>query len=181
MNKVVKIILIAVAGILLILLIAVLYVVNFVPNIKVETVKVETSAARIERGKYLANHVTVCMDCHSTRDWSRFSGPIMQGALGAGGELFDRKYGMPGSYYSKNITPYSLGEWSDGELYRAITSGIDRKGKIMFPVMPYPYYAHLDREDVYSIIAYIRSLKPVKSEIPESKSDFPMNIILHFS
>ena len=103
----------------------------------------------------------------------------MQGPLGAGGEVFDQKYGFPGSYISKNITPYNLKDWTDGEIYRVITSGIQKNGKIMFPVMPYTYYSHLDREDVLSIIAYIRSLEPVKSEIPTSKTDFPMNIILH--
>ena len=179
MRKVIKFSLIGVAVIIFIVLVGILYIVNFLPNIKVEELKVETTNARIERGKYLANHVTVCMDCHSSRDWSRFSGPIMPGPLGGGGELFDQKYGFPGSYISKNITPYNLKDWSDGELFRVITSGIQKTGKIMFPVMPYTYYAHLDREDVYSIIAYLRTLEPVKSEIPASKTDFPMNIIMH--
>jgi mono/diheme cytochrome c family protein len=179
MRKILKIALIGIAGLILLSFAGILYVVNFLPGIKVEEIKVEVTNARIERGKYLANHVTVCMDCHSTRDWSRFSGPLMQGPLGGGGELFDQKYGFPGSFISKNITPYNLKEWSDGELYRAITSGIQKNGKILFPVMPYTYYAHLDREDVFSIIVYLRSLESVKSEIAVSKTDFPMNIILH--
>jgi hypothetical protein len=37
----------------------------------------------------------------------------------------------------------------------------------------------MDREDVYSIIAYIRTLEPVKNVVPESKADFPFNILIH--
>lgn len=48
----------------------------------------------LERGSYLANHVTVCMDCHSGRDWSKFSGPLIPGTLGQGGEIFDQKLGF---------------------------------------------------------------------------------------
>ncbi len=32
--------------------------------------------------------------------------------------------------------------------------------------MPYPYYGRMDKEDIYSIIAYIRTLKPIANEVP---------------
>ncbi|HNY55915.1 MAG TPA: cytochrome C, partial [Chitinophagales bacterium] len=48
-----------------------------------------------------------------------------------------------------------------------------------FPVMPYPYYAHMDKEDIIAIIAYIRTLKPIKNEVPVSEPEFPMNFILN--
>ena len=179
MNKLVRISLIGIAGIMLILVVAVLYIINFLPDIKVKNIRIESTTAQIERGRYLANHVTVCMDCHSTRDWTRYSGPLNMGVLGAGGEIFDHKFGFPGTFVSKNITPYKLGEWSDGEIYRAITSGVEKNGNILFPVMPYTYYAHLSDEDVNAIIAYIRTLPAEKSDIPVSKTDFPMNIIKH--
>lgn len=31
-------------------------------------ISIEYTPERIERGRYLAHSVTVCMDCHSTRD-----------------------------------------------------------------------------------------------------------------
>jgi mono/diheme cytochrome c family protein len=49
----------------------------------------------------------------------------------------------------------------------------------MFPVMPYPYYGKMDQEDIYSLIAYLRSLEPIQNEVPQSVSDFPMNFILN--
>jgi hypothetical protein len=62
------------------------------------------------------------MDCHSTRDWSKFSGPLVEGTLGQGGERFDQTVGMPGVVYSKNITPARIGDYTDGELFRLITT-----------------------------------------------------------
>jgi mono/diheme cytochrome c family protein len=87
--------------------------------------------------------------------------------------------GFPGDFYAANITPFHLKDWSDGELFRAITSGVSRDGRALFPVMPYPNYGKMDREDVYSIIAYIRNLSPVEHTPPASKSNFPMSVIIN--
>lgn len=144
-----------------------------------EDIKVELSAERVERGRYLANSVCVCMDCHSTRDWSKFSGPLEEGTLGKGGEVFDRKFGFPGKFYSKNLTPDGIGDWTDGELLRAIASGVSRDGKALFPIMPHASYGRMQKEDLLSIIAYLRSLKPIKNEVPESEVDFPMSFIIN--
>lgn len=78
--------------------------------------------------------------------------------LGAGGEKFDRTMNFPGEFYSKNITPFALKKWTDGGIYRAITSGVSKDGHPFFPVMPYPNYNQMATEDVYSLIAYLRSL-----------------------
>ena len=141
--------------------------------------KVELTPEHIARGEYLANHVTVCIDCHSTRDWSKFSGPPTPGTLGKGGDIFDQKFGFPGVYYAKNITPEGISRYTDGELFRTITTGVSKEGKALFPVMPFHYYGQMDEEDIKSIIAYIRTLKPIASNVPESKSDFPMNFIIN--
>lgn len=141
--------------------------------------KVDMSPEKVERGRYLANHVAVCIDCHSARDWSRFSGPLVEGTEGKGGEIFDQKFGFPGRYTSKNITPAGLSNWTDGEIYRAITTGVNKDGKALFPVMPYHYYGQMDQEDVKCIIAYLRTLKPIENKPEESVSDFPMSLIIN--
>lgn len=164
---------VAVAGLLT-------YVKAALPNVgQAPDLKIEYTAERVARGEYLATSVTVCMDCHSTRDWSKFSGPLTEGTLGRGGERFDQKVGMPGVYYSRNITPYGIARYSDGELYRLITTGVTKEGRAMFPLMPYPYYGRMDPEDIYCIISYVRSLAPVQNDVPDSQSDFPMNFILN--
>jgi hypothetical protein len=64
-------------------------------------------------------------------------------------------------------------------LLRVITTGVNKEGKAMFPLMPYPYYGKMDREDLFSIVAYLRTLKPISSEVPSSKPDFPINILIN--
>ena len=158
----------------------ILYLRFFLPDVEAAPyLSIEATPERIERGRYLANHVTGCMDCHSTRDWSRYSAPIVEGTLGKGGEYFGPEMGFPGKFYSRNLTPANLGDWTDGEIFRAITTGVNREGKALFPVMPYSFYRKMDREDIYAIIAYLRTLPARPSEFPESEPDFPMNLIMN--
>lgn len=177
MKKIVK-------WILLLFLVALISILSYVklalPDVgEIEYLTIKPTASRLERGKYLANHVCVCVDCHSTRNWNEFSGPLIDGTIGKGGEVFDQRFGFPGSFYSKNITPSGIGDWTDGEVLRAIASGVSKDGKALFPIMPHPHFGRMDREDLESIIVYLRSLKPIENIVPESKADFPMNFIIN--
>ena len=61
----------------------------------------------------------------------------------------------------------SIGSWSEEDLRNAIRSGIDRHGKRLISVMPWPGYATLSDEDVDDIVMYLRSLKAVRHAVPE--------------
>jgi hypothetical protein len=180
MKKILKIV-----GILLLILVVAIaglltYVKMALPSVgDAPDLKVAATSERIARGKYLAESVTICLDCHSSRDWSKFSGPIVPGTLGKGGDRFDEHVGFPGVYFAKNITPSGISRYTDGELYRVITTGVTKEGRAVFPVMPYLYYGKMDDEDIYSIIAYVRTLEPIENQVQESTSNFPMNFILN--
>jgi hypothetical protein len=179
MNKIVKYITYFVVFLILALVAILSYVSAAMPNVgPAEDLTIDYTQERIDRGRYLANAVMLCMDCHAERDWTKFSGPPKAGTTGAGGDRFDASMGFPGVFYAKNITPYSIRHYTDGELYRVITTGVNKDGKAMFPIMPYLYYGKMDPEDIYSVIAYIRSIEPVQRDIPESKPDFPFNFIV---
>ncbi|MCO6484791.1 MAG: hypothetical protein J5I41_03330 [Saprospiraceae bacterium] len=139
---------------------------------------VERTPERIARGEYLAHHVMLCMDCHARRDWSIFSAPPIAGTIGTGGERFDQTMGFPGVFYSRNITPAGIQDWTDGELFRLITTGVRKDGEPIFPVMPYLRYGQMDPEDIYAVIAYIRTLPPIEAVHPASEPDFPFSLIL---
>ncbi len=138
----------------------------------------EDSAKKvIERGRYLAHHVSMCMDCHSQRDFSQFSGPPKDGTEGIGGDAFNEKLDIPGIIYARNITSDTvngIGKWTDDEIARAITRGISKNGDTLFPLMPYPHYNGMSKEDIYSIVAYIRTLKPSSNKVPNRKLMIPM-------
>jgi mono/diheme cytochrome c family protein len=141
-----------------------------------ENVTIERTPERVARGEYLVRHVTMCVDCHSVRDETTYAMPVKPGTEGAGGEFFGDESGM--AVYSRNITPAAIGSWTDGELMRAVTTGVTAKGEPLFPIMPYPRYASLDRSDLEAIVAYIRSLKPVTSEVPARKLPFPLPLVV---
>ncbi|WP_420147611.1 c-type cytochrome [Spirosoma sp.] len=142
-------------------------------------IKVQATAAQIEHGKYLANHVAVCVDCHSTRDMTKMFGPMLSGTEGKGGEKFSPEQGFPGTFYARNITSAGIGNWTDGEIYRAITTGVSRDGRALFPVMPYKNFGQMHPDDIKDIIAYLRSLRPIPNNIPPSEPAFPMNFIVN--
>jgi hypothetical protein len=144
-----------------------------------ENLTVNASPEKIEHGKYLANSVYVCMDCHSIRDWNKFSGPLLEETYGQGGEEFNQQAGLPGRYFSRNITPFALKDWTDGEILRAISCGVNKEGKALFPIMPYLNYGKLDKEELLTIIAFLRTLNPIANVVPESESDFPVNFLIN--
>lgn len=140
--------------------------------------RVEITLDRTIRGGYLAQHVTVCVDCHSNRDFSKYAGPLVDGTEGQGGFRFGPELGLPGVIYARNITPAAIGEWSDGELIRAITSGVRPNGETLFPLMPYKTFSQLCREDLESIVAYLRGLPAIENQVPERELEFPVNLLI---
>lgn len=167
-------------AVVVVVIILVSYLVGAFPKVSPAVeMTIEATPERLARGNYLIHHVAGCIDCHSTRDWSKFAGPIKPGTEGKGGEKFDKELaGLPGTVYSQNITPTYLKRYTDGQLYRLITTGVTYDGRAIFPLMPYMAYGRMDPEDVKSIIAYVRTLPPQPGEYPKADLDFPMNLIV---
>ncbi|MBL0183314.1 MAG: cytochrome C [Chitinophagaceae bacterium] len=142
--------------------------------------KEDSLKIKIERGRYLAYHVSGCIDCHSQRDYKKFSGLIINGSEGKGGEVFNEIYSIPGVVFARNITPDTvngIGKWTDEEIARAITRGISRNGDTLFPIMPYPHYNQMSKGDIYSIIAFLRTLKPNNNKVTERKLFVPLTTV----
>jgi hypothetical protein len=140
-------------------------------------IRVEATPDRLARGEYLVQHVSQCLSCHSEVDVNKFSMPVKPGTWGKGGELFDEGEGLPGKLYAKNITPAGIGSWTDGELIRAMTTGVSRDGTPLFPLMPYQHYGKMAEDDVHAMVAYIRTLKAIENTTPARTLNFPMNLI----
>ena len=111
------------------------------------------------RGQYLVG-ITGCNDCHTPG--ALFGAPDFNRAL-SGSELGWR--GPWGVSYASNITPDSetgVGTWTDAEIERALRSGVKKDGSPVAPPMPWPDLARLTPEDMAAVIAYLRTLPPVK-------------------
>ena len=158
---------------------AIAYITLALPNINAPELTIEPTPERLARGEYLANNVMGCLDCHAQRDFSKFTGPTIAASKGGGGEKWLKEYGFPGNLVAPNITPHSLKDWTDGEIFRAVTAGVHKDGTPLFTIMPYLHYGQLDKEDIYAVIAYIKTLRPIDATTPERELDFPLNIIVH--
>jgi mono/diheme cytochrome c family protein len=142
--------------------------------------KIEHTAEQFARGKYLAENVSGCMECHTPHDWSARVSPLTAGKLGAG-EVVPLT-SVPGHIVAPNITPdpeTGAGNWTDRQLGRAIREGIGHDGRALFPAMPYQRFHALSDEDLAAIIVYLRSLPPVRNALPRSKVKLLAGVVVH--
>jgi cytochrome c553 len=145
--------------------------------------KIQATPAQLERGKYLVEHVSDCLGCHSDHV-GKFAFPVKPGTEGQGGMIFDKNLGFPGVVAAQNITPdpeFGLGKWTDGEIIRAFREGVDRGGNALFPMMPYQHLRNMSDDDAKSVVAYLRTLKPIHNTVPAKHIDFPVNLFVKFA
>lgn len=134
----------------------------------------ERTPERLERGQYLATAVAPCLGCHAEIDWN--SGFVVKaGTEGAGRSWAEE--GIPW-LAAPNLTPdreTGAGTWTDDMLARAIREGIGHDGRALFPLMPYPQFRYMADEDLASIVVYLRSLPPLRKQLPAPQIPFPVN------
>ncbi|MFQ5817623.1 MAG: c-type cytochrome [Terriglobia bacterium] len=131
--------------------------------------RVEATPARLERGRYLVENVAKCFLCHSEVDWEN-TGEPMPGTKGGGGLIPDEV--LPFKVYGPNISPdpeTGGGTWTDEQFARAIREGIGNDGRTLFPLMAYPFFRTMSDEDLAAVIAYVRSIPPVRNEVPQTE------------
>ena len=117
-------------------------------------------ADHVAYGKYLATGLGHCMDCHT---------PAVQGRadmtrMGAGGNPFGAPNG--GVIISANLTPGNpngVAGWTNQQVKDAITKGV-RPDRPLVRLMAFDWYQNIDSADLNDLVAFLRSLKPVKSQ-----------------
>ena len=141
----------------------------------------ERTPQRLARGKYLAEGVSGCMDCHSPHDWTQHDAPTPAGMEGAGEDM-SILVGLPGRIVAPNLTPdpeTGAGKWSDDALARAIREGIGHDGRALFPLMPYEGLRQMPDEDLASIVVFLRSLPPAHNPLPKTEIIFPVKYLIN--
>jgi len=115
----------------------------------------------VRYGAYLAGALGRCIECHTP---SSDSGPPdYDRMLGAGGVVFT---GPWGEAVSGNITPdddTGLGEFTDAQIRGMIIRGLRPDRSRVGRPMAHTYYRRISDQDLDAIVAYLRSLKPIKN------------------
>jgi mono/diheme cytochrome c family protein len=114
-------------------------------------VTIPTDATSIARGKYLAEKVAVCTECHGA-DF--------------GGQVVEDNFAM-GRLVAANLTRGRGGlpaDYADQDFVRVLTHGVKRDGRsvIFMPTVDYVFTA----EDLGAIVAYVKSMPPVDRTVP---------------
>jgi hypothetical protein len=151
--------------------------------------------AMVERGHYLVT-VAGCNDCHSPKKMTP-NGPVPDEARLLSGHPADERLaevpqnlfgpnkwgaitnnnltgwvGPWGISYAPNLTPDAetgTGVWNEELFIKILRSGkFMASGRDILPPMPWSEYAKLTDPDLKAIFAYLKSLKPVKNQVPAS-------------
>lgn len=117
----------------------------------------------LERGAYLVEAVMACDGCHTPRGPG---GLLMEKRFSGGPQVWETPaYTVRGT----NITPdrdTGIGAWSDAEIRRALVEGVRPDGTPLSPQMPFPFYKILTARDLDAVVAYLRSVAPVRNRVP---------------
>jgi mono/diheme cytochrome c family protein len=155
--------------------------------------KTRSQKALIERGLYMVT-LGGCNDCHSPKRMTP-NGPVPDEARLLSGHPADEKLppvppnifgpdkwgaitnnnltgwvGPWGTSYTSNLSPdpeTGTGAWNEELFIRIIRSGkFMGSGRNILPPMPWYDYARLSDADLKAIFAYLKSLKPIKNQVP---------------
>ena len=165
MKKILKIIGVLIAIVVLIIIgFASFISIRGIPKYEVkvpDVPNVEITPQRVEKGEKIAS--MLCKDCHYNSETQKFTGRTLT-------EVPDF-----GIINSRNIThdkEVGIGGYTDAQLIYFIRTGIHPlTGQYVPPYMP--KLMHISDEDMYSIIAFLRSDNPMliadKTELPPTQ------------
>ena len=117
----------------------------------------------VKRGSYLVNGILTCGNCHTPK------GPT--------GEIGDRAFSgglswdeAPFKVTAPNITQdkeTGIGNYTDADLKQVLRKGIKCDGVPVAMIMPSGFYEIMTDGDLDAVIAYLRTIKPVKNTVPD--------------
>jgi mono/diheme cytochrome c family protein len=129
-----------------------------------------------ERGAYLVNTIMACGNCHSPRDAD--GKPVAEKAF-SGGLTFTTPAFIATASNVTSDTETGIGSWSDAEIKRALVEGTRPDhgrlaGVPLAAIMPANFYKALLPQDLEAIVAYLRTVKPIRREVPDPAYKAPV-------
>lgn len=139
------------------------FLIKSIPEPVTAPVTAPDSSTMEARGAYLIK-IAGCADCHTPQD----RGQPIAGLDFAGGSVFD----IPtGRVVSSNITPDSSGiSYYDEKLFIAAMRSGRVGARELSPAMPWSFFGKMTDDDLRSVFAYLRALKPVQHRVDNAES-----------
>jgi mono/diheme cytochrome c family protein len=119
--------------------------------------------APVERGKYLVNTIMTCQNCHTPK--GERGAPIYERDLSSGLSWDEPPFKVTASNITQDKET-GIGAWTDAQIKTALRKGQRPNGVHLAAIMPYDFYEILTESDLNAIVAYLRTVKPVKQETP---------------
>jgi mono/diheme cytochrome c family protein len=114
--------------------------------------QVAGTPAELERGRHLATTLGGCTECHGAN---------------LGGRVMDENALV--RLAAPNITPSGIvSGYTDGDWYRAILHGVAPSGRNLL-VMPAKELRTFSDADVLAMVAYVKSVPPVATQVPPAQ------------
>jgi mono/diheme cytochrome c family protein len=119
-------------------------------------------APTAEYGRYLANHVALCADCHTPRGGLQ--------AKPKKDELFSGNAEPPAGFPAKpaNLTPdieTGIGRWSEAGFIRTLRTGINPRGDTLHTFMPWQQFRRMTDDDLAAIYRYLRTVPAIRHRV----------------
>lgn len=134
-----------------------------------------------ENGRYMY-FAGGCGSCHAAPASAKCSDPSTKDYFEpVGGRCLKSDFG---TFYVPNITQdkeNGLGGWSEQDFIRAMTKGKSPDGKNYYPAFPYVSYQRMTQSDLRDLWAFLQTLEPIASSVPDHDLSFPYNIRLGLS
>lgn len=125
-------------------------------------------AADAEYGRYLANHVSLCGDCHTPRGGLQQKADLDRPFAGDASSAFPVN--------PANLTPdeeTGIGRWTEEDFLRAMRTGVDPRGDRIHPFMPWRELRRMRGDDLRAIYLYLRTLPAIRNPVPEKQAPPP--------
>ena len=125
-------------------------------------------AADAEYGRYLANHVSLCGDCHTPRSGLQQKADLNRPFAGDASSPFPAN--------PANLTPHpetGIGRWTEEDFLRALRTGVNPRGDSIHPFMPWRELRRMRDDDLRAIYRYLRTLAPIRNPVPEKQAEQP--------
>src|SRR5213083_213183 len=122
-----------------------------------------SAQAPVERGKYLVNTIMTCQNCHTPK--GERGAPIFERDLSSGLDFDEPPFKVTASNITQDKET-GIGSWSEADIRKALQKGERPNGVRLAAIMPSDFYEILTPGDLNAIVAYLRTVKPVKQLTP---------------